>query len=133
MPYTKPENRKWIKTHIEIIMRDIKTPGDLTYAITLLMHLQTLKEPLCYAKMSAIRASAQDSADEYYRVVMSKYEDLKRGENGSVSSLDDVSPTTPAFSQCIECEKQILYTAYDWRCSCGCWNYRRRESGPNDV
>lgn len=88
MPYTKPEDRIEIEKLAKEMSLHINTPGDLTYAITLLMHLETLKLPLSYTNMSRIRASAQDSTDEYYRIVMAKYEDEKRTGNGPVSILD---------------------------------------------
>lgn len=88
MPYIKQEDRTEIKKLAEVMSLHINTPGDLTYAITLLMHLETLKKSQSYTNMSRIRASAQDSADEFYRVVMVKHEDKKRKENGSVSTLD---------------------------------------------
>lgn len=88
MPYTKQEDRQKIKILAEEMSYHIDTAGDLTYAITLLMHLEALKKPLSYTNLSRIRASAQDSANEFYRVVMAPYEDKKRKENGPVSILD---------------------------------------------
>jgi len=88
MPYTKPESRTEIKTLAEQMIKYINASGDLTYAISLLMHLETLKAKQSYTNMSRIRATAQDSADEYYRAVMAPYEDEKRAENGPVSVLD---------------------------------------------
>ena len=88
MPYTKPEDREQIKALAQEMIQHVKSSGDLTYAITLLMHLETLKQKQSYTNMSRIRATAQDSADEYYRVVMAPYEDKKREENGPVSELD---------------------------------------------
>ena len=78
--------------HLGMASAAINSPGDLTYAITLLMHLEAQKKgPLRYSSLSAIRASAQDAADEFYRVVMGPHEDKKRRENGPVSSLDSLS------------------------------------------
>jgi len=96
MPYTKQEDREPIIPLMEEAVQHIKSPGDLTYAITLLMHLVTKKTcqtkgesyEVRYSKMSAVRASAQDSADEYYHRVMTPYETNKRAENGPVSELD---------------------------------------------
>lgn len=92
MPYTKPESRTEIKALAEQMILHAKNPGDLTYAISILMHLETLKAKQSYTNMSRIRASAQDAADEYYRVVMAPYEDEKRAENGPVSELDEEWP-----------------------------------------
>jgi len=103
MPYTKQEDRKPINPHLEAAAKFIKTPGDLTYAITYLMHLRALaimqdRNPdnvkpvdsytLSYQKLSQVRASAADAHDEFYDVVMRPYEDKKRNENGPVSTLD---------------------------------------------
>lgn len=97
MPYTTQEAREPIIPHLEEAMKHIHTKGDLTFAITYLMHLRT--KQICkedegykirYTKMSDVRSSTGDAYDEYYRVVMAPYEDQKRKENGPVSELDAI-------------------------------------------
>lgn len=88
MPYIEDSHRITITTGLDLANTNICTAGDLTYAITYLMHTRVKRLGKSYANLSQIRACAQDAADEFYRVVMSPYEDNKRKENGPVSELD---------------------------------------------
>ena len=89
MPYIDPVLREPIKSHLEAALSSILSIGDLTYAITYLLHRWVMAEPrLSFIRLSAVLAALECSKLEFYRTVMAPYEDQKRAENGPVSHLD---------------------------------------------
>lgn len=94
MPYIRPESRQIYNDQIDELSAGITNVGELNYVITRLCHKWILK----YGKLSCV-------TQEFYRVVVSDYEDLKRAENGSVSSLDD---DTIEIKQVIDATKEKI-------------------------
>ena len=96
MPYINRDERSEINVAVDSLVDAILSGsgggipmGRMNYAITRLCHMLLIeKGPLSYTKLSTVRAVIQDVNDEFYRKVFAPYEDLKRGENGSVSVLD---------------------------------------------
>ena len=89
MPYIDATERGPIKSHLEAAMSSILSVGDLTYAITYLMHRWvsgSLEQN--FTQMSMALTAAECAKLEFHRVVMAPYEDQKRAENGPVSHLD---------------------------------------------
>lgn len=87
MPYITAEARERIElsgTGV-IAPREIKTVGELNYAITrLLTQFIQNSGGVSYGSCAAARAACHDAADELYRRVVAPYEDAKRKENGDV-------------------------------------------------
>jgi hypothetical protein len=89
MPYIKQGRRDAIELirtgHID--PREIKTVGELNYAITRLMvWFMVNNGGISYSNGAAARAAAYDASEELYRRIMADYEDQKKLENGDVYS-----------------------------------------------
>lgn len=82
MPYIKPEDRD------EVAMHEPKTPGELNYAITLLIrdyaHGYTYESKLSYQRINDVLGALEGAKLEFYRRVAAPYEDTKIKENGDV-------------------------------------------------
>lgn len=89
MPYIKEIKRENIRPLLRGVSSQIITAGDLTYAITYLMHLYAMAaiEP-DFERLSNAWKAAGCAAAEFYRTVIAPYEDEKRKANGPVSHLD---------------------------------------------
>ena len=89
MPYIKPEMRDLIRPGLREVSLYLTHPGDLTFAITYLMHLYAMAMPEPnFDRFSDALKAAECAKLEFYRVVLAPYEDEKRQENGPVSHLD---------------------------------------------
>lgn len=83
MPYT-PQERRGTEDDLRAVVHPDWAKGDLTWAISTLMDEFAMTHDISYQNLSDARAAAQDAADEWYRRVMSLYEDKKAAENGDV-------------------------------------------------
>lgn len=95
MPYINRDERHEINEAVDGLVDAILAEepmavpkGRLNYAITRLCHMILQEGKLSYGRISDVRAVLQDANDEYYQQIFVPYEKLKKGENGSVSSLD---------------------------------------------
>lgn len=98
MPYIERDERFEINETVDSLVDAIlavnpTNPSDvpkgrLNYAITRLCHMILQEGDLSYGRISDVRAVLQDANDEYYWQIFRPYEDLKKAENGPVSSLD---------------------------------------------
>jgi hypothetical protein len=90
MPYIIQEERKSIKTKIDSVLPDIKSVGQLNYAISLLCHnfLQD-RGGVRYANINDVIGVLECAKIEVYRTIASEYEDQKKEENGPVSQYDN--------------------------------------------
>lgn len=77
MPYIKNEDYSTAKTQPD-------TPGELNYAITMLMIEYLTREGLSYANAAETIAAATEAAAEFRRRVLVPYENEKIAENGDV-------------------------------------------------
>lgn len=99
MPYIKDKyKRAKFCMLIDEMMKDVDTVGDLNYVITRLVHKSivfTVGEPelkhFNYKVLNSVIGVLECAKMEIHRMVISKYEDKKRLENGSVSDIDAVS------------------------------------------
>ena len=90
MPYIALKRRKKIDPFVKSLFDVLKSKGEVTYAVTKLIHLWVLtyRNYMCYFALSEAKSILVDALDEFKRSVMDKYEDKKREENGPVSELD---------------------------------------------
>jgi len=84
MPYIK--DKEALSSAINYV--NPQNAGELNYCITKLIHnyLQTFKES--YSKYNEVIGVLSCVGRELYRIVISKYENKKRRENGVISDLD---------------------------------------------
>jgi len=88
MPYIKQEKRRQIDPLIENLFEHLNDEGDFNYTITKLMHKYIHLKGLKYQHCNAIMGVVECAKQEFYRKVVSKYEEKKIQENGRVSDLD---------------------------------------------
>jgi hypothetical protein len=86
MPYILQEKRAgFYEAGIEAVAACIESTGDLNYVISYLAIAMVKALPKkSYGGMSAIRGAISDAAEEFYRRMMSDYEDVKAQENGDL-------------------------------------------------
>lgn len=87
MPYINPE----LRIALEFLNPLPANAGELNYAISHLVHryvLEKCKNGLSYQVLNETVGVLDCAKMEFYRVVVVPYEDVKRVQNGSVSSLD---------------------------------------------
>lgn len=80
MPYIEQKARMELHVRTD---RDIKTPGELNYAITMLVN-QYLGADLNYQLINDVLGALDGAAKEFYRRVAVPYEDVKLSANGEV-------------------------------------------------
>ena len=80
MPYIKKHRREDIDT----LADGPNTPGELNYAITKLIHLYLEDHGLCYENINDILGALEGCKLEFYRRIVSRYEDKKIHDNGDV-------------------------------------------------
>lgn len=84
MPYISPAVREVIDPHIQPLSENIRTAGDLNYAVTRLA-LQFLEgRGLGYGNISEVIGTLHLVASEMERRLISEFEDRKIEENGDV-------------------------------------------------
>lgn len=95
MPYITKKDREEIDPVLESVVNFISdekllaNPGPLNYIITKLCHAYVqLNGFYNYAGLNEIIGILECSKQEFYRMVVAKYEDKKRIENGSISEID---------------------------------------------
>lgn len=89
MPYIVPKRRDDIVycdvldgTHI--VINEIKNPGELNYAITLMCWLYLQSKGVSYTNMNEVVGVLECAKLELYRRMAAPYEDTKIEENGDV-------------------------------------------------
>lgn len=93
MPYISASRRSAIAGPIFTALKNIDTAGDLTYAITLLLHLSLTRRvgvPLNFDALHSVIGILECAKLEFYRTVVAHYEEAKIDVNGPVSALDDL-------------------------------------------
>ena len=88
MPYIKKVDRKRIDKLVEQLANTIKNVGHVNYAISKFLHIIIQRDEFGYALLNSIIGVLECAKLELYRMVVAKYEDKKRMENGPVSNLD---------------------------------------------
>jgi len=62
----------------------IQTAGELNYVITRIIREYAARQGFCYDTLNAVMGVLGSISAEFYRRVISLYEDRKKGENGDV-------------------------------------------------
>lgn len=89
MPYIKLANREQTDLHIAKVAFGLSSPGDLNYAITRLCDLalenSTMSgDPIRYVSLNAIIGVLECAKLEFYRRIITPFEDKKKFVNGDV-------------------------------------------------
>lgn len=79
MPYIKPQDRFRVNE-----TGSPTTPGELNYALTTLVVHYLSAKGVSYATFNDILGAMEGAKMEFYRRVVSPYEDRKMTENGDV-------------------------------------------------
>ena len=88
MLYIKKDSRKDIDRLVGQLIYAVKSLGDVNYAITKFLHLIILRKKLCYDSLNSMIGVLECAKLELYRMVVAKYGNKKRMENGPISDLD---------------------------------------------
>jgi len=94
MPYIKQERRKALDEHVEKLAENIlkaSRAGELNYTITTLL-AKTLPERPGYSDHNETLGVLDAVSKEYYRRVVSKYEDVKARQNGDLEQYKRLEP-----------------------------------------
>jgi hypothetical protein len=83
MPYIKQEYRPELNDKINDLTMVIINPGELCYVIYKILNDLT-KENKCFETMSSLISEVECAKLEFYRRIVSPYEDEKIKENGDV-------------------------------------------------
>jgi len=85
MPYIKQERRKAMKSALGDLQAQIGGPGDLNYAISkLCKRYMQIREPINYSLLNETIGVLESAKLEFYRVIVSPYEEIKRAQNGDI-------------------------------------------------
>jgi hypothetical protein len=84
MPYITKYGRMRLETEIAKLVDNIETEGDLTYVITRLCIGFWNRKVQCYQTLTKIVGVLECAKHEFYRRLVSVYEDIKIKENGDV-------------------------------------------------
>ncbi len=88
MPYIGP-NRETIDPHIQPLAEQIRTPGDLNYAITRLFMRFLLANGIDYDNINAVAGVLQKALAEFDERVTRPYEELKLKQNGDIPEYSE--------------------------------------------
>ena len=81
MPYIKQENKEVFEN---IVLPGTATSGELNYLITKICQHYIVDHGLCYKTLNEVVGALECCKLEFYRRLISKYEDSKIEENGDV-------------------------------------------------
>ena len=84
MPYIPKNDRKLYEGAILTLKHIIKTPGELNYVITRLVHNYIAEKKLCYDTLNSVVGVFTCALSEFQRRILSPYEDQKMEEHGDV-------------------------------------------------
>jgi len=79
MPYLEQKDRQ---PHLPTAIP--QTPGELNFAITMLMNAYLNEKGLSYANIAETLGAAHEAEQEFRRRILVPYEDQKKSENGDV-------------------------------------------------
>jgi len=84
MPYIKQEDRLKFNSNLQKLSEQIDTDGELNYCITKLLHLFIDKHGKNYKNLARCIGALNCVELEFYRKVVSPYEEQKIKENGDI-------------------------------------------------
>lgn len=87
MPYIKQDKRKAYDDALQKLHRTVIVPGELNYCITKICD-NFIGDQINYDKLNTIIGVLECVKNEYYRRVVTPYEDRKCCENGDVYKTD---------------------------------------------
>lgn len=87
MPYIKSEDRPLLDELVEKLAKRINSSGDLNYVITSLLHHEVVTVGKNYENLNRLQGVVDCVGKEFYRKVVSPYEDLKIKINGDLNIL----------------------------------------------
>lgn len=91
MPYIRQEERNRFTMPLnDIAMAGIATEGELNFLITTLCQIYLTDKNFCYKNLNAVIGCLESAKLEFYRQIVSPYEDKKIIQNGSIEI-----PTAP--------------------------------------
>ncbi len=83
MPYIKPEDRQRVKVGVS----NIETAGELNYVLTLIITDYFVQNGGKYQQINDVIGALEGAKLEFYRRLVSPYEDIKIAENGDVYAI----------------------------------------------
>jgi hypothetical protein len=83
MPYIKQEDRK----RVGVAVAGIRTAGELNYIITLIIQDYLRQNGNRYQQLNDVIGALESCKLEFYRRIVSPYEDDKINENGDVYGI----------------------------------------------
>jgi len=83
-PYIKKANRNNIDKLIAQLSKYIWNEGELNYAITKLLIMYTYKREVNYSTLNAVMGVMSCASQEFYRRVISDFEDERKETEGDV-------------------------------------------------
>lgn len=91
MPYINTERRKAIWNQSETdYNNNLETAGELNYYISCILHDYLEYKGTNYQNMNDILGALEGAKLEFYRTVVSPYENKKRADNGPVGYMGPV-------------------------------------------
>lgn len=87
MPYIKQNRQELVEGNCIETTRP-KNAGELNYCITYLIHNYMDLKGLRYVNINEVIGVLECAKLELYRQVAAPYEDIKKKENGAISTLD---------------------------------------------
>jgi len=87
MPYITHEDKKKFSLALSELMSNIEegcTPGELNYLITKLCITYVMSRGLNYTHLNDVVGVLESAKQEFYRRLVSPYEELKRKKSGDV-------------------------------------------------
>jgi len=85
MPYIKQEDRKKFDKKLEELSNLINSDGELNYCITILINKLLNKRGKNYQNLNNLIGTLECAKLEFYRTIISPYENLKILENGDIT------------------------------------------------
>jgi len=87
MPYIKQENKDKFNEALKSLSGNVSNSGDLNYLFTKILHAYINEKGLNYENLSSAISALECAKLEFYRRVVSPYEDIKISENGDVCDI----------------------------------------------
>jgi hypothetical protein len=85
MPYINQEARRAFNDLANDLADNIETEGDLNYVITRICQVWEINQPRrSYSVLNSIVGVLECAKQEFYRQIVSPYEDIKQKENGDI-------------------------------------------------
>jgi len=87
MPYITQERRKDFDELLAQLGPRIKNKGEMNYCVSILMAWYVSEHGEGYQNISDAKDALVNAADEFARLRLAPYEDIKRKENGELALL----------------------------------------------